>query len=111
MLSHAEGLLTAWQHLREFFSFRYNDRPFSRKVYYANAAWFKWLYEYYFKIQHHGETKALQRVAQREKVIVISNHANTLEALSLYYYFYLEKLDVIRALVFKEAFRLPFFRE
>ena len=110
-LPDSAELLVFWKQLRDFFSFRYNDEPYNRKVYYANAFWFKWLYEYYFKIQHRGATRALKQITHKEKVIVISNHANTLEALSIYYYFYLEKMDMIRAMVFKEAFRLPFFRE
>lgn len=101
----------ALQSFRGFFSFEYNDKPMSKKIYYANRHWAGLIHNYYLLIRHFGNTLQAQSKAKNEKVIVISNHANTLEAYALYYYFYQQNLGMIRGLVFPSVFRLPFFRE
>lgn len=108
LLSHTEPLTEPLKHL---LSFEYNDRPTDPKYYSWHSKWLKLLHDYYFKVQHTGAVEKVAKVAKQEKVILISNHANTLEAILLCYYFYRENYGMVRSLVYKEVFRLPMFRE
>jgi 1-acyl-sn-glycerol-3-phosphate acyltransferase len=97
--------------VRKLLSFEYNDQPLDEKYYDLHQRWLKPLHDYYFKTEHVGHTEELVKIAQKEHVILISNHANTLEAALLCYYFHFRQLGMVRTLVFKEAFRLPLIRE
>lgn len=99
------------QQVRKLLSFQYDDRPIDKKYYDLHARWLKPLHDHYFKVEHVGHVEEMAQLAQKEPVILISNHANTLEAALACYYFHARNLGVIRTLVFKEAFRLPFVRE
>ncbi|HKX12188.1 MAG TPA: 1-acyl-sn-glycerol-3-phosphate acyltransferase [bacterium] len=99
------------QQLKKLFSFEYDDSPVDQRFYGMHRHWLKLLHDYYFNVEHAGHVDEVADLASREKVILISNHANTLEAAIICYYFYLKKLGIVRSLVFKEAFRLPIVRE
>ncbi|MDX1385966.1 MAG: lysophospholipid acyltransferase family protein [bacterium] len=106
-----ETLVPGAESVKKILSFDYDDKPADDKYYFIHRHWLKLLHDYYFKVEHVGQMEGLREVAGREKLIVISNHANTLEAALIGYYFYRENLGKIRSLVFKEAFRLPLIRE
>lgn len=99
------------QQLKKILSFDYDDHPLEEKYFAMHRHWLKLLHDYYFRVEHAGHVDEVAELARREKVILISNHANTLEAALICYYFYLRKLGVVRTLVYKEAFRLPLVRE
>jgi len=99
------------QQIKKLLSFDYEDRPLEERFYNMHRHWLKLLHDYYFRVEHVGHLEEVAQLAKREKVILISNHANTLEAAIICYYFFLQKLGVVRTLVFKEAFRLPLVRE
>lgn len=106
-----ESFLPESESLRKVFSFDYDDRPSDEKYYFFHRHWLKLLHDYYFNVEHIGRLRQLKEVASHEKVIIISNHANTLEAGIIGYFFLLKEMGKIRPLVFKEAFRLPLIRE
>jgi 1-acyl-sn-glycerol-3-phosphate acyltransferase len=106
-----ESLWPEGERLKKIFSFDYDDTPSHKKYYDITARGLRLLHDYYFKTEHVGHVKEMKAVAGKEKVMVISNHANTLEAALICYYFHVLKLGVVRSLVFKEAFRLPLIRE
>jgi 1-acyl-sn-glycerol-3-phosphate acyltransferase len=97
--------------VRDLLSLKYDDRPLDEKYYDLHKHWLKPLHDHYFKVEHVGHIEETARLAQKERVILISNHANTLEAALTCYYFHQRQLGMVRTLVFKEAFRLPFVRE
>ena len=99
------------QQLRKLFSFDYDDKPLNSKFYSVHFHWLKWVHDYYFQVEHLGHWPEAARAATDEKVILISNHGNTLEVPLICYKFWNAELGVIRSLVFKEAFRLPLIRE
>jgi 1-acyl-sn-glycerol-3-phosphate acyltransferase len=106
-----ESFFPESEKIRKVLSFDYDDQPSDDKYYWLHCHWLKLLHDYYFKVEHVGQVRPLQELASREKLIIISNHANTLEAGIIGYFFFLKKLGKIRPLVFKEAFRLPLIRE
>lgn len=81
------------------------------RLYYMLKALMKVLNNFYFKVEHVGQFPVVRRVAAKEKVLLISNHANTLEGGLICYKFLSQGLGRVRPLVFKEAFRLPILRE
>lgn len=81
------------------------------KLYYLLKSFIKVLNDYYFKVEHIGQFRAVKGVASKEKVLVISNHANTLEAGLIMYQFLTHGLGRVRPMVFKEAFRLPIVKD
>jgi 1-acyl-sn-glycerol-3-phosphate acyltransferase len=106
-----ESFLPESETLRKVLSFDYDDQPSDEKYYSLHRHWLKLLHDYYFNVEHVGQVKLMQETASREKLLIISNHANTLEAGIICYYFLRQKLGKVRPLVFKEAFRLPLVRE
>lgn len=106
-----ETILPNSDRVKRFLSFDYDDQPSDEKFYLLHRHWLRLLHDYYFKVEHVGQVDVLQETAKKEKVIVISNHANTLEAALICYYFLRQNLGKVRSLVFKEAFRLPLIRE
>jgi len=80
-------------------------------LYYMLKTWVRLLNDYYFKVEHIGQLPMVKKVAKKEKVILISNHANTLEGALICYYFLNQDLGRVHPLVFKEAFRLPVLRK
>ncbi len=110
-LKALENLFPQAAKVRDMLSFKYDDRPMDDKVYWYHAYWVKLLHDYYFKVDHIGHFDEVQEIAGQEKAILISNHANTLEAPLICYKFHIHKLGVVHPMVFKEAFRLPVIRE
>jgi len=99
------------QQLKKLVSFDYDDKPLEEKFYSMHRHWLKLLHDYYFRVEHAGHLAEVEALAKREKVLLISNHANTLEAALICYWFYHRQLGIVRTLVYKEAFRLPLVRE
>lgn len=99
------------QQVRDLLSLKYDDKPLDPRYYDLHKHWLKLLHDHYFKVEHVGHLDEMQNLAKKERVILISNHANTLEAALTCYYFHTRELGLVRTLVFKEAFRLPFVRE
>lgn len=99
------------QQIKKVLSFTYDDQPLEDKFYNMHRHWLKLLNDYYFRVEHAGHLNELEALAKKEKVILISNHANTLEAALICYFFYKKNLGVVRSLVYKDAFRLPLVRE
>ncbi len=97
--------------LKDFFSFKYDDRPMGENIYATHTYWVKLLHDYYFKVEHIGHFEEVREVAAKHKSILITNHANTLEAPLICYYFFIHQLGVVQSMAFKEAFRLPIVRE
>lgn len=106
-----ESLLPSPQGVKKALSFDYDAKPLDEKYYFMHRHWIKLLHDYYFKVEHVGHFDEVKEVASKEKVILISNHANTLEGSVIAYYFHRHELGVVNSLVFKEAFRLPLIRE
>jgi len=97
--------------LKELFSFRYDDRPMSEFVYGLHTYWIKLFHDYYFRVEHMGHVQEGLKVAKKERVILISNHAITIEAVFINYFLYIHRAGRVGTLVFPEAFKLPFIRE
>ncbi len=106
-----DTLLPAANKIKKFFSLEYNDSPLSDKIYNLHRHWLKLINDYYFRVDHFGNTEQVQALAKKENIMVISHHGNTLEAALISYFFMIHKLGKLRMLVFKEAFRLPIVRE
>lgn len=106
-----ESLIPESETLKKVLSFDYDDQPSDEKYYHLHRHWLKILHDYYFQVEHVGQVETLKEVASQEKCIIISNHANTLEAGIIAYFFLLQNIGIIRPMVFKEAFRLPLIRE
>lgn len=110
-LKALESLLPHAGKVRDMLSFKYDDSPMSVKAYELHSYWLKLLHDYYFRVEHIGHFDEVADLAKREKGILISNHANTLEAPLMCYKFHTHQLGIIHPMVFKEAFRLPLVRE
>jgi len=110
-LKALESLLPQAAKVRDILSFKYDDKPMDEKLYGYHSYWLKLLHDYYFRVEHIGHFDDVSQVAKREKIILISNHANTLEAPLMCYQFHRNALGVVHPMVFKEAFRLPIVRE
>ena len=106
-----ESLLPQAAKVRDILSFKYDDKLMDEKVYGYHSYWLKLLHDYYFRVEHIGHFEDVSATAKREKCILISNHANTLEAPLMCYQFHRNQLGVVHPMVFKEAFRLPIVRE
>lgn len=106
-----ESLLPSTEEVKKALSFEYDSKPIDEKYYFMHRHWLKLLHDYYFKVEHVGHFDEVQKVARNEKVILISNHANTLEGGVIGYYFHQHDLGIVNFMVFKEAFRLPLIRE
>jgi hypothetical protein len=72
--------------LKKMVSWGYDDRPMSDGVYEFHARWIKLLHDYYLRVEHAGHVKECLEIARKEHVILISNHAITLEAALLGYF-------------------------
>lgn len=99
------------QQLKKIFSFDFDASPMQEKYYQWSLPWIKLLHDLYFKTEHVGHTAEVIQLAKKERVILISNHANTLEVPLLHYFFHFHQLGILRTLAYKEAFRLPLVRE
>ncbi len=106
-----ESVLPSTNEVKKFLSFDLDTKPIKEKYYYMHRHWLKLLHDYYFKVEHVGHFNEVKEVAAGEKVILISNHANTLEGGIIGYNFLVHDLGIVNFLVYKEAFRLPFIRE
>lgn len=100
-----------WSKIKEVTSFEYNDAPMSDSVYEFHAKWLKWLHDYYLRVEHIGHTEEVLEIAKKEHIVLISNHSIALEAPLIAYYFLKKSVGKIAALVYGEAFKLPFVRE
>jgi 1-acyl-sn-glycerol-3-phosphate acyltransferase len=58
-----------------------------------------------------GHVQESLDVAKKERVIFVSNHAITVEAVLINYFLYIRRAGLVGTLVFPEAFKLPFIRE
>jgi len=110
-LKTLESLLPQATSLKNLLSFKYDDTPMDESVYGRHTAWLRYFHDYYFQVEHIGHFEEVRKIAKHEKGILISNHANTLEAPLICYYFYIHHLGIVNPMVFKEAFRLPLVRE
>jgi len=97
--------------LLKVLSFRFDDRPMGDSVYESHRVWIQWLHDYYLRVSHIGALPESVKVARREHVILISNHALTIEALLINYILLLNGAGHVGTMVYREAFKLPFVRE
>ncbi|MFO1464785.1 MAG: 1-acyl-sn-glycerol-3-phosphate acyltransferase [bacterium] len=97
--------------LRQALSFHYDDHPMGDSTYASHGIWIKYLHDYFLRVRHIGELDRCLQVARRENVILISNHALTIEALIIGYLFLVRGAGRVGTMVFREAFKLPLIRE
>ncbi|MFO1519653.1 MAG: 1-acyl-sn-glycerol-3-phosphate acyltransferase [bacterium] len=97
--------------LKNIFSFRYNDHPMGDFLYESHALWIRWFHDYYFRVRHAGAVEECMDLARLEHVILISNHALTVEATLINYFLLIHQAGKVGTLVFREAFKLPLIRE
>lgn len=100
-----------WTRFKKFTSFEYNDAPMSDAVYELHVKWVKWLHDYYLRVEHVGHPEEVLKAAQKEHIILISNHSIALEALLIGYYFIKKGAGKVGTLVYGESFKLPLVRE
>lgn len=105
------GLDSIWETVKKVASFKYDDSPMSDAVYELHGFWVKWLHDFYLRVEHVGHIEEVLQLAQKEHIILISNHSIALEALLIGYYFLKKQAGKIGALVYPEAFKLPLVRE
>jgi 1-acyl-sn-glycerol-3-phosphate acyltransferase len=97
--------------LKNVFSLHYDDRPMDDSVYEFHRLWVKFLHDYYLRVEHAGHVQEFGEAARHEHVILISNHAVTVEAALIAYFLHLRNAGKLSVLVYKEAFKLPLIRE
>jgi 1-acyl-sn-glycerol-3-phosphate acyltransferase len=97
--------------IRRLLSFTYDDQPMDDSVYESHRTWVRWLHDYYLRVQHSGFVDVAMRSARRERVLLISNHSLTVEAILINYKILQQAGGHVGTLVFREAFKLPFVRE
>ena len=97
--------------LRSIFSFQFKDQPMSDQAYKFLGKILHWAHDLYFRANHVGMfDEALYR-AKKEKVILISNHALTVEAALIGYTLYRNQAGKMGTLVYPDAFKIPLIRE
>jgi len=99
------------EQLRKVFSFKFNAMPMSDQVYESLGKFVNWLHSAYFRTTHMGEISLAMEQAKRDHLIVISNHALTIEALLIAWTLYVEDAGKIGTLVYPDAFKIPVIRE
>src|SRR5262245_27119229 len=97
--------------LKSLFSWKYEDQPMGDGVYEAHSAWIKLLHDYYLRAEHVGHVSEALEATRKERAVLISNHAVTLEAALINYFLLKEGAGKVGTLVYREAFRLPLVRE
>lgn len=97
--------------LKSIFSFHYDDRPMTDRIYVNHTRWIRVLNDVYHRVEHHGCVEECLDAARKEHVILISNHAILAEAALINYFLLTQGAGMVSTLVYREAFKLPLIRE
>ncbi len=99
------------ENLKSILSFKFDAKPMSDEVYASLGKFVNWLHNAYFRTTHMGEIAAAMESAKKEHLIIISNHALTIEAMLIAWTLYREQAGKIGTLVYPDAFKIPIIRE
>lgn len=97
--------------LKEVFSFKYDAMPMSDEVYASLTKMGTFFHNLYFKTTHMGAISQAMEQAKKEHLIVISNHALTIEAVLINYTLWVEEAGKAATMVYPDAFKIPVIRE
>ncbi len=79
--------------------------------YAAHACWLRYVNDYYHRVTHHGYVDEAVAALKKEPVLLISNHATTVEGLLINYFVLQRTKKRVSTLIFREAFKIPMVRE